>query len=150
MRTISICSDCCSKSQTSGDASYLKSSANLGSRQQHSAQDKLAVSEHIKVKSAIRNAGKRTQHHDSTQIADADSDSFSEQSSASDNDVNESTDKPERPASTVATIETPVYEHTNAPQRLPIGSALGTGAIKPIVRPRKKKLRTVPVSSSAI
>ncbi|TIB40487.1 hypothetical protein E3P86_00658 [Wallemia ichthyophaga] len=133
-----------SKSQTPTDASYLKSSANLGSRQQHSAQDKLDVSEHIQVKSALRNAGRRVQHPDTNQ----DSDSLSEHSSASDDDdVNVPIDKPQQPASTVSVSQTSTKEHTSPPQKPPIGnalgSALGASGVKPIVRPRKKKAKTI-------
>lgn len=146
LSTTATRNDCYSKSQTPTDASYLKSSANLGSRQQHSAQDKLDVSEHIQVKSALRNAGRRVQHPDTNQ----DSDSLSEHSSASDDDdVNVPIDKPQQPASTVSASQTSTKEHISPPQKPPIGnalgSALGASGVKPIVRPRKKKAKTVSV-----
>lgn len=142
------------KSQSASDAAYLKSSANLGSRLQHTAEDKIALSEHLAVKSAMKKAGNRNGHAESV---DDQSQGDSEASDDSDDEISqpiaklEPTKEQERIISTkkkaaVVDDKAQMQQPTQKPTESTLGSALGAGGVTPVIRPRKKKTKTIPVS----
>lgn len=146
--------DECRKSQSAGDAAYLKSSANLGSRLQHTAEDKVALSEHLTVKSAMKKVGNRSGHLESV---DDQSQGDSEVSDDSDDEISHPIAKPEptkeqeriistKKKAAVVEDKAQVQQPTQKPAESTLGSALGTGGVTPVIRPRKKKTKTIPVS----
>ena len=154
--------DECSKSQSASDTAYLKSSANLGSRLQHTAEDRIALSEHLAVKSAMKKSGNRSGHAESV---DDQSQGDSEVSDDSHDEISQPTAKSvptkeqERIISTkkkaaVAEDKAPAQQPTQKPAESTLGSALGSalgaGGVTPVIRPRKKKTKTIPVSYSPL
>lgn len=146
------------KSQSASDAAYLKSSANLGSRLQHTAEDKIALSEHLAVKSAMQKVGNRSGHSESV---DGQSQGDSEVSDDSDDEISPPIAKLEplkeqeriisnKKKASVVEDKTQVPQPTQKPAESTLGgalgSALGAGGVKPVIRPRKKKTKTIPVS----
>ncbi|TIA85254.1 hypothetical protein E3P99_04038 [Wallemia hederae] len=133
------------KSQSSGDTSFLQSSSNLGSKQQHSAQDRLAISEHLSVKSALKHSGSRQNRSDCDPDSAEDSDD-SLHSLHSDDVVKSRHTPPTRTPITSNTsieqLEQPLKPTSKPMVGTALGSALGTSALKPIIRPRKKKAKT--------
>ncbi|TIC18586.1 P-loop containing nucleoside triphosphate hydrolase protein [Wallemia mellicola] len=140
------------KSQSASDAAYLKSSANLGSRLQHTAEDKIALSEHLAVKSAMKKAGSRNGPAESV---DDQSHSDSEVSDDSDDEISHPIAKPEptkeqeriistKKKAAVVDDKAQMQQPTQKPTESTLGSALGAGGVTPVIRPRKKKTKTIP------
>ena len=138
-----------SQSQTPSDATYLKSSATLGSKQHSTAGDKLALAEHMATKNALKKSEKRMPNINNDDY-ESDEDAFLDEidNDAPVNIKEDKNDKPDERESAIPNKDTVTKKEddqqtSSSNNRNETGSALAGGSnvnsiIKHVTKPRKK------------